>query len=79
MECTVLELNKKLASEDLHLVDVRESAEFAGGRIAGAKLLPLGEIEKRNAELDRTKPIYVMCRAGNRSSQAQKKLQNSRL
>ena len=52
-ECTVLTLNEKLGNEDLHLVDVREYAEFAGGRIAGAKLVPLGEIEKRNAELDR--------------------------
>ena len=75
-ECTVLTLNEKLGSEDLHLVDVREYAEFAGGRISGAKLLPLGELEKRSAELDHTKPIYVMCRTGNRSGQAQKKLKN---
>jgi rhodanese-related sulfurtransferase len=73
-ECTVLTLNEKLENEDLHLVDVREHAEFAGGRVAGARLLPLGEIERRNSELDHTKPIYVMCRTGNRSSQAQKKL-----
>lgn len=75
-ECTVLTLNEKLENEDLHLVDVREYAEFAGGRVAGARLLPLGEIERRNAELDHTKPIYVMCRTGNRSSQAQKKLKD---
>ncbi len=73
-ECTVLTLNEKLGNEDLHLVDVREYAEFAGGRISGAKLLPLGELEKRNAELDRSKTVYVMCRTGNRSAQAQKKL-----
>ncbi len=75
-ECTVLTLNEKLGNEDLGLIDVREYAEFAGGRIAGAKLLPLGEIEKRHTELDRSKPIYVMCRTGNRSSQAQTKLKS---
>ncbi|MEZ5427010.1 MAG: rhodanese-like domain-containing protein [Pyrinomonadaceae bacterium] len=75
-ECTVLTLNEKLSSEDLHLVDVREFAEYSGGRVAGAKLLPLGEIEKRNEELDHKKPIYVMCRTGNRSAQAQKKLKS---
>lgn len=76
-ECTVLTLNEKLENaDDLHLVDVREHAEFAGGRIEGAKLLPLGELEKRHAELDHSKPIYVMCRTGNRSSQAQKKLKS---
>lgn len=73
-ECTVLTLNEKLGKEDLHLVDVREYAEFAGGRIAGAKLLPLGELDKRHAELDHNKPIYVMCRTGRRSGAAQQKL-----
>lgn len=75
-ECKVLTLNEKLGNEELHLVDVREYAEFAGGRVAGAKLLPLGELEKRHSELDLTKPIYVMCRSGNRSAQAQRKLKS---
>jgi rhodanese-related sulfurtransferase len=74
IECTVLTLNEKLANEDLHLVDVREYAESAGGRVSGAKLLPLGELEKRQTELDHTKPVYVMCRTGRRSGEAQKKL-----
>ncbi len=73
-ECTVLMLNEKLSKGDGSLVDVREYAEFAGGRIAGAKLLPLGEIENRHSEIDATKPIYVMCRSGNRSAKAQEKL-----
>ena len=73
-ECTVLTLSEKLGKEDFQLVDVREYAEFAGGRVTGAKLVPLGEMEKRRAELDRTKPVYVMCRTGRRSGEAQKKL-----
>lgn len=75
-ECTVLTLSEKLKAKNAQLVDVREYAEFAGGRVSGAKLLPLGEIEMRNSELDRAKPVYVMCRTGNRSAQAQKKLKN---
>lgn len=75
-ECTVLTLNEKLRNGDATLVDVREYAEFAGGRVEGAKLLPLGELEKRHTELDHSKPVYVMCRTGNRSGQAQKKLKN---
>ncbi len=73
-ECTVLTLNEKIGKEDLQLVDVREYAEFAGGRISGAKLLPLGDLENRQSELDHTKPIYVMCRTGRRSGEAQRKL-----
>ena len=74
-ECTVLTLSEKLKTEKPQLVDVRERAEFAGGRVAGAKSLPLGELEQRLAELDRVKPIYVMCRTGRRSAEAQQKLQ----
>ena len=44
------------------------------GGLLEQKLLPLGEIETRHAEIDRSKPIYVMCRSGNRSAQAQQKL-----
>jgi rhodanese-related sulfurtransferase len=73
-ECTVLTLNDKLKTENPQLIDVRENAEFAGGRVAGAKSLPLGELEKRLSELDRIRPVYVMCRTGRRSSEAQKKL-----
>ena len=75
-ECTVLALEEKLKNGGVELVDVREYAEFAGGRVSGAKLLPLGEIENRHTELDHKKPIYVMCRTGIRSSQAQNKLRN---
>ncbi len=75
-ECTVLTLNEKLEIEDLHLIDVREYAEYAGGRVEGSKLLPLGDIEKRHKEIDHSKPIYVMCRTGNRSGQAQEKLKD---
>jgi rhodanese-related sulfurtransferase len=73
-ECTVLILNEKLGTEDFQLVDVRQYAEYAGGRVEGAKLLPLGDLEKRHGELDQAKPIYVMCRSGRRSGEAQKKL-----
>lgn len=73
-ECTVIALNDKLDSGDIELVDVREYGEYAAGRVEGARLLPLGELEKRHTELDHTKPVYVMCRTGNRSARAQQRL-----
>lgn len=73
-ECTVMTLNEKLKTENAQIIDVRERAEFASGRVAQAKAFPLGELEKRAAELDRTKPIYVICRTGRRSLEAQKRL-----
>ena len=73
-ECTVLGLKEELGKENITLVDVREHVEFAGGRISGAKLLPLDEIEKRHQEIDHTHTVYVMCRSGRRSGEAQKRL-----
>lgn len=73
-ECTVLELKERLNDVNVTLVDVREFPEFAAGRIPGAKLIPLGEIERRNRELDQENAIYVICRSGRRSLQARQKL-----
>jgi len=73
-ECSVVGLQEQLENGEIHLVDVREQVEFAGGRVKGASLLPLGELERRHKELDHSKPIYVMCRTGRRSAEAQRKL-----
>ncbi|MFV0388280.1 MAG: rhodanese-like domain-containing protein [Pyrinomonadaceae bacterium] len=73
-ECTVLTLKNKLENEEIFLLDVREPVEFAAGRIADAKLIPLGEVANRHSEIDESKPIYVICRSGNRSGKAQQQL-----
>ena len=73
-ECTVLGLKENLSRNDTTLVDVREFPEFAGGRVPGARLIPLGEIEKRHQEINRDHTVYVICRSGKRGGEAQKKL-----
>ncbi|REE66744.1 rhodanese-related sulfurtransferase [Paenibacillus taihuensis] len=65
------ELRKKLSEgEALHIVDVREPAEFAFCRIPGAKSIPLGDLEERIYELDPSQDYVVVCRSGNRSDMA---------
>ena len=58
--------------EGLQIVDVRERDEFAGplGHIAHARLVPLGDLEKRSGDLDRDLPVVTVCRSGARSAQA---------
>ena len=68
--CDVTELSAALARGEATLVDVREYPEWAGGRIAGARLIPLGEVARRAREIDREKPVYVVCRSGRRSAEA---------
>jgi rhodanese-related sulfurtransferase len=59
---------------DATLIDVREYAEYAGGRVRGARLVPLGDLATRAREIDREKPVYLICRTGRRSSEAQREL-----
>jgi len=56
----------------VQVVDVREPEEFAHGlgHIEGALLVPLGELEARQAELPRDRPIVTVCRSGARSARA---------
>ena len=57
------------AGDGAQLVDVREPEEWAETGIPeGAVLIPLGDLESRAAsELTSDKPVYVICRSGNRS------------
>lgn len=48
-------------------VDVREHMEYAYGHVPGAVLIPMGQLASRLGELDRSKPVYVICATGNRS------------
>ena len=52
------------------LVDVREPHEFQICRIPGSILIPLGELQKRLAELDPNAEIVAHCKSGARSAKA---------
>ena len=56
--------------DDLLLVDVREPHELEISRLPGARLLPLGELPSRLAELDKSAEIILFCRTGTRSARA---------
>ena len=60
------------SAKELQLVDVREPEEYAQGHLKGARLLPLGDLEARWKELDRHRPLVVVCRGGRRSAEALK-------
>lgn len=54
----------------LHLIDVREVHEVANGKIPGAVNIPLGFLEFRLHELDKSKEYIIVCRSGARSGRA---------
>ena len=67
----VIELNKKLKNGKRPLlIDVRQPDEYRNGHIAGAKLIPLGELKRNIKKLSQNKEIVVVCASGNRSRTA---------
>ena len=55
------------------VVDVREPAEFAAGRVPGAVNVPLATVPLslgRLAELAADGPLFIVCHVGGRSQQA---------
>ena len=56
------ELVARLHRGDVVLVDVRPEEEFAAGHIAGARSIPLDELEKRLAELPADRDVVAYCR-----------------
>jgi adenylyltransferase/sulfurtransferase len=70
-EISVEELKAKFhAKETFTLLDVREPREYELCRIPGSKLIPLGELPRRFAELRPSEEIIVVCRLGRCSAQA---------
>jgi|SRR5579872_1838603 len=59
---------KMEAGDRFTLLDVREPWEFETAKIAGAKLIPMGDVPSRaHQELDPEDHIVVMCHHGVRS------------
>jgi rhodanese-related sulfurtransferase len=69
LEITVSEAAAVRCEPHAFLLDCREPEEYAIARIDGARLIPMGEIAVRHAELEpwRDKPIIVHCHHGVRS------------
>lgn len=73
-EVDVQQLRADLRAGGATLVDVREYPEWAAARIEGARWIPLSAFEQRAGELDRSQTIYLVCRTGRRSAEAQRML-----
>jgi rhodanese-related sulfurtransferase len=63
--------------QDAPVIDVREPDEFAAGHIAGARNVPLGDLEQRLEEFRGHGPVYLVCAVGMRSHAAAEALVRS--
>ena len=76
---SALEVTQLINRGKTVILDVRDAAEFATGHIRDAKNIPLPELAKRLAELEKMKlrTIVVVCQKGVRSATAAKELEKA--
>ncbi|MFE4351664.1 rhodanese-like domain-containing protein [Peribacillus butanolivorans] len=60
----------------INIIDVREVDEVKAGKIPNAMHIPLGLVEFRMQDLDKSKEYIMVCRSGGRSSMAAKLLED---
>ena len=64
-----IDIQQAAARQDTdQVLDVREDFEVAEGMIPGALHIPMGDLDARLGEIDRNRPVVVVCRSGNRSA-----------
>ena len=56
-----------LESGEATVLDVREPMEYVQAHVPGVQLVPMSQLAARLDEVDRARPVYVICASGNRS------------
>jgi hydroxyacylglutathione hydrolase len=74
-QVTLDDLESRLASGAVRVLDVRGAAEWEAGHIPGAIHIPVGYLPGRIAEIPRDLPLVVQCQGGARSAIAASVLQ----
>lgn len=72
------DIEKEVSAGQATLYDVRTPDEYAEGYFMGSKSWPLQDIENgQYPKVDKNSKIYIYCRSGNRSAQAEALLKNA--
>ena len=66
---------RSLVEEQAFIVDVREKGEYEAGHLKGSVNIPLSELRERTDEIPKDRPVYLHCRASQRSYNALMALQ----
>ena len=61
---TTSDLAEARSAGSMQVVDVREPSEYVTGHVPGAASIPMGQLVNRLGEIDRSRPVFVICEAG---------------
>jgi rhodanese-related sulfurtransferase len=64
------QVRELLEAGDIQLIDVRQQHEHEAGRIAGGRLIELGQLSGEADSIDPSRPVVFYCRSGGRSAMA---------
>ena len=67
-DLTPAETARRMAEEDLLLVDVREDYEWDAGRVPGSRHIPIEDVASKAASIPADRPVAFICLAGARSA-----------
>ena len=69
---STLQATQMMNREDALVIDVRDTDAYAKGHILGAKSIPLAELARRAADLEKhkSKAVIVSCQSGDRAAGA---------
>lgn len=69
---------EEIKNSNGQLIDVREPSEYQTSHADGAINIPLGDIVNKDfSKIDTKRPIYLICKSGNRAGQAKIILEQS--
>lgn len=74
LEVDVATTRAALDDPTVQVVDCREQDEWDAAHVDGMTLIPLSVMGQRLAEIDRERPVIVVCHAGGRSLRAAQQL-----
>ena len=73
---TVTEM-ERLDPAEITIIDIRKQEDFKRNTMPHAVNIPIEKFEEGLPELDKTKPVYVLCHTGERSQEIAKQLEQA--
>ena len=73
------DFKNQISNDNVLLFDLRTMDEFNSGHLKGSINIDFYEeklFEKKKKKVNKSKPIYIYCRSGNRSKKSSEKLKN---
>lgn len=77
MNSITIEQLEQLAANRITVVDIRKEEDYKRGSFEGAVNLPSEEFAARMGEIEKEKPVYILCHTGERSVEIVDRLNDS--